>query len=58
MAERRSVAGVEGLAAEASRLSTRRKSHPRTVDEKTEKAREEAQRRNVAGAELLATEVT
>jgi len=31
MAERRSDAGTKGLAVEASRLSTRRKSHPLTV---------------------------
>ncbi len=34
MAERWSVAGAEGLADEASRLSTRRKSHPLTTDKK------------------------
>jgi len=38
-AERRSAARVEGLAGEASRLSTRRKSHPLAVDEKPDKAR-------------------
>ena len=58
MAERRSVAGAEGLAAEASRLSTRRKSHPLTVEEKSEKSRLEAERRSVTGAELLAAEAT
>ncbi len=42
MAERRSVAGAEGLAAKASRKSTRRKLLPLTVDEKAEKARAEA----------------
>ena len=56
MAERRSVAGAEGLAAEASRKSTRRKLHPLTVDEKAEKVRVETERRNVAGAEFLAAE--
>ena len=55
-AERRSVAGSEGLAVEASRLSTRRKSHPMTVEEKAEKARLKAKRRSAAGAEFLATE--
>ena len=39
MAERRSAAGAEGLATEASKKSTRRKSHPLTADEKAEKAR-------------------
>jgi hypothetical protein len=47
MAERRSVAGAEGVAAEASRKSIRRKSHPLTVEEKAEKARADAERRNV-----------
>ena len=56
MAERRSVAGAEGLAAEASRKSTRRKLHPLTVDEKAEKVRVETERRNVAGAEFLVAE--
>jgi hypothetical protein len=55
-AERRSVARVEGLATEASRLSTRCKLHPLTVDEKAEKARLEAVRRSVAGTEFLAAE--
>ena len=41
-AERRSVAGVEDLVGEASRLSTRRKFHPLTADEKAEKARLDA----------------
>ena len=49
MAERRSVTGAEGLAAEASRLLTRRKSHPLTVEEKEEKARLKACRGSVAG---------
>ena len=44
MAARRSAAGVEGLATEASRLSIRRKSHPLTVDEKAEKVRVETER--------------
>ena len=53
-AERRSAAGVEGLAAEASRKSTRRKSHPLTADEKAEKVRVETEmRRNAASAEFL-----
>ncbi len=56
MAARRSAAGVEGLATEASRLSTRRILHPLTVDEKAEKARADADRRSVAGAEYLAAE--
>ena len=43
---RRSVAGAEGLAAEAYRLSTRRKSHPLTVEEKVERVRLEAERRS------------
>ncbi len=44
-AERRRAAGVEGLAANASRNSTRRKLHPLTVDEKAEKAKAEAESR-------------
>ncbi len=56
MAERRSVAGAEGLAAEASRKSTLRKFHPLTSNEKVKKARAEAERRSAAGAELLANE--
>ena len=56
MAERRSAAGAEGLATEASRLLTRRKLHPLTVDEKAEKVRVETERRNVEGAEFLAVE--
>ena len=55
MAERRSVAGADGLAAEAFRKSTRCKSHPLRVEEKAEKARLEAKIRSVAEAELLAT---
>ncbi len=55
-AQRQSAAGVEGLATEASRLSTRRKLHPLTVDEKAEKARADAKRRSAVGAELLAAE--
>ena len=51
-AERRSATGAEGLAANASRNSTRRKLHPLTVDEKAEKVRVETERRNVAGAEF------
>ena len=58
MAERRSAAGAEGLAAEASRNSTRRKLHLLTIDEKVEKARAEAKRRSAAGAESLAAEAT
>jgi hypothetical protein len=58
MAERRSVAGAEGLAAEAFRKSTRRKSHPVTIEEKAEKARLEAKRQSVARAELLAVEAS
>ncbi len=56
MAERRSAAGAEGLAAEATRKSTRRKSHPLTVDEKAEKARLEAERRSAARVELSAAQ--
>ena len=56
MAERRSAAGAEGLAVNASRNSTRRKLHPLTVEEKAEKVRVETERRNVAGAEFLAAE--
>jgi len=37
--ERRSVVGVEGLPIEASRLLSRRKSYPLTVEQKSEKAR-------------------
>jgi len=48
MTERRSVAGPEGLAAEAPRKSTRRKNHSLTTDEKVKKARREAKRRSVA----------
>ena len=58
MAERRSVAGAEGLAAEASQKSTRRKSYPLIVKEKAEKARLEVERRSAAGVELLAAETT
>ncbi len=43
-AERRSTAGTERLAADASRLSHRRKLHPLTVDEKAEKASADAER--------------
>ena len=56
MAERRSAAGVEGLAVEASRKSSRRKSHPLTIDEKAEKTRVDAERRNVSDAEFLVAE--
>ena len=56
MAERRRAAGVEGLATEAFRISTRRKLHPLTVDEKVEKAKADAERRSVTGAEFLAAE--
>ncbi len=58
MTERRSAAGAEGLATEASRISTRRKLHPLTVEEKAETARFEAERRSVEGAELLVAETT
>ena len=47
MADRRSAAEAEGLATEASRLSTRRKLHPLTVDEKAEKAKADAKRRHL-----------
>jgi len=56
--ERRRATGAEGLTAEASRNSTRRKLHPLPVDEKVEKTRAEAHRRSVAWAELLAAEAT
>jgi len=49
MAERRSVAGAKGLAAEASRKSIRRKSHSLIVEEKAEKARADAEKWNDAG---------
>ena len=58
MAERRSAVGAEGLAANASRNSTRRKLHPLTVEEITEKARAEAEKRSVAEAEFLVPEAT
>ncbi len=58
MVERRSAAGAEGLAAEASRNSTRRKLRPLTIDEKAEKAKAETERRSVGGAEFLAAEAT
>ena len=54
MAERRSVTGAEGLAVEASRKSTRGKSHPLTVEEKAEKTRADGKRWNVGGVESLA----
>ena len=50
--ERRSVAGIEGLAAEAFRLSTRRKSHPLSFGEKAKKTRAEEERRSATRAEL------
>jgi len=53
-AERRSRAGFERLAVEASRKSTRRKTQQLTAEEKAEKARLEARRRSTARAELLA----
>jgi hypothetical protein len=53
VAERRSIAGADGLAADASRLSTRRKSHPLTTNEKVEKTRAEAERRIAAGTEFF-----
>jgi hypothetical protein len=56
MAERRDDSGAEGLAAEASRKSIRRKYHPLTTNEKAEKARVDAERRNGAGAEFLVAE--
>ena len=56
MAERQSVTGAEGLAAKASRKSTRRKSHPLTIEEKAEKARAEAERRSAATSNFLAVE--
>ena len=53
MAETRSAAGAEGLAAQASRNSTRRKLHPLTTEEKAEKVRVETERRNAAGADFF-----
>ena len=44
MAERQCVAGVEGLAAEATRKSSRRKCHPLTYEQKSENARVGTQR--------------
>jgi hypothetical protein len=60
MAERWSVAGAQGLAGEASRLSTRRrKFYPLKVDEQTEKVRFETEgRNNVAGAEFFLAKAT
>jgi hypothetical protein len=58
MADRRSDAGAKGLATEASCLSTRRKSHPLTIEEKVEQTRLATKRRSVEGAELLADEAT
>ena len=58
MAERQSATGAKGLAVEASRKSTRRKTHPQIFDEKVEKARAEAKRRSVAGTGFLAVEAT
>ena len=57
-AERWSAAGAEGLAANASRNSTRRKLHPLTIDEKVEKARADTWSRSIAGVEFLAAEAT
>ncbi len=54
MAETRSGAGAKGLAAKASRNSTRRKLHPLTSDEKVTKAKAEAEWRSVAEAKLSA----
>ncbi len=45
-AERRCAAGVEGLAAKATRKSSRRKWHPLTYEQKYEKARVEVERRS------------
>jgi hypothetical protein len=45
-AERRCAAGVEGLAAEATRKSSRRKCHPLTNEQKFEKARVNDARRS------------
>jgi hypothetical protein len=56
MAETRSATGVEELAVEASRNSTRRKLHPLKVEEKAEKARAEVERHSVVGAELPAAQ--
>ena len=46
MAERRYVAGVEGLTAEATRISSRRKYHPLIDEQISEKARVEAERQS------------
>ena len=56
MSERRSAAGDDGLAANASRNSTLRKLHPLIVNEKAEKARANAERCIGVGAEFLAVE--
>ncbi len=45
-AERRCDAGVEGLAVEATRKSSRRKCHPLTYEHKFGKARVDAERRS------------
>jgi hypothetical protein len=55
-AERRSAAGSKGLAAEAARKPTCRKTHPQTIDEKGKTARVHAKRRSDAMAEFLAAE--
>ncbi len=52
--ERRNATGAKGLAAEASRKSTRRKSHSLTIEEKAENARADAERRSVTGTDFLA----
>ncbi len=59
MTERRGATEAEGLAAEASRKSIRRKSNPLTTDEKAEKARIDAKRRNNAAcAKFLVAKAT
>ncbi len=46
MAERRCAAGVEGLTVEVTRKSSRRKCHPLTNEQKSEKARVNAKRQS------------
>jgi len=58
MTETRSATGAEGLAAKASRISTRRKLHPLRVDEKVEKARAKAKKRSATSTDFLAVEAS
>ena len=52
-----SVAGIEGLAAKATRKSTCREIHPQTIDEKVEKARAEAERLSAASTVFFVDEI-